>query len=132
MTENEKPENERSTAYDLWPNEPPAVASEEKDPFDQPFVPVAYTPEPVDEDVRNQGMAFSMGVVFFGSVAFMLFLGWLIDLLAGSSPWGIVGGIVLGSIIGFIQFFRLSSQMHTPKKTAPEHRPLLSRHDDDE
>ena len=37
----------------------------------------------------------------------MLILGWGADLLLGSAPWGIVGGIVLGSLIGFIQFFRI-------------------------
>jgi F0F1-type ATP synthase assembly protein I len=29
----------------------------------------------------------------------------------GSSPWGIVAGIVLGSLIGFVQFFRITSQI---------------------
>ena len=41
----------------------------------------------------------------------MLVLGWGADLLFGSSPWGMVCGIVIGSLIGFIQFFRLSSQI---------------------
>lgn len=98
-------------------------------PFEPPFVPVVYTPESAEETIRQTGLAWSAGIVFFGSVAFMLFLGWLADLVLGSSPWGIVAGVVLGSIIGFIQFFRISSQIFAPKKS--EHRPLLSRDDDE-
>jgi len=69
---------------------------------------------PVDsagENARRSGLAFSAGVAFFGSVVFMMLLGWFADLLFGSSPWGMVGGIVLGSLIGFVQLFRLSSQI---------------------
>ena len=121
---------------DAWRHDVPQRASfepvvhepvSEERPFEPPFVPVSYTPEPAAETVRQSGLAWSMGIVFFGSVAFMLFLGWLADLLLGSSPWGIVVGVVLGSIIGFIQFFRISAQIFSPKKT--ETPSLLS--DDD-
>lgn len=67
--------------------------------------------ETVAETARRSGLAFSAGVAFFGSVVFMMVIGWFADLLFGSTPWGIVGGIVLGSMIGFIQLFRLSSQI---------------------
>lgn len=102
------------------------------EPFEPPFVPVEYVPDTTAETVRRSGLAWSAGVVFFGSVAFMLFLGWLADLILGTSPWGLVGGILLGSIIGFIQFFRITSQIFAPKKTQPEDRPFLSRHEDEE
>lgn len=52
----------------------------------------------------------------------MLFLGWIFDWLFASSPWGLIGGIILGSIVGFIQFFRISSRIFTPQEpTAAEH-----------
>jgi len=142
MNEQEIPEEQKSSPYDLWPDEPPTVKTSpfagspfdqpSETPFEAPFVPVAYTPDTTDETVRKSGLAWSAGVVFVGAVAFMLFLGWLADLLLGTSPWGIVGGIVIGSIIGFIQLVRISSQIYSPKKTEPEHRPLLSRNDDEE
>ena len=72
---------------------------------------IPYEPESQAETIRNSGLAWSAGIVFFASIAFMLILGWGADLLFGSSPWGIVVGIVTGSLIGFIQFFRLTSQI---------------------
>jgi len=100
---------------------------------DEPLVVMSnHTPESPDETVRQSGLAWSAGIVFFGSVAFMLFLGWLADLVLGSSPWGIVGGIVLGSVIGFIQFFRLSSQIYSSNKPRNDIHTLMSRDDDEE
>jgi len=67
--------------------------------------------ESAGENARRSGLAFSAGVAFFSAVVFMLILGWLADLFFGSSPWGIVVGIVLGAIIVFVQLFRVSSQI---------------------
>lgn len=152
MTEEKTGQEQPSTPYDLWPPDHEQVAEQVfepifaaqpvdpfaapaeqpiETPFDAPFVPVAYTPETPDEAVRQRGLAFSVGVVFFGSVAFMLFLGWLADLLLGSSPWGIVSGIILGAVIGFLQFFRITSQIFKNDRDIPKQNPLLSHHDDD-
>lgn len=111
----------------------PSIFDEEKEQEkdEQAVVVVPFSPETTEENVRRSGLAWSAGIAFFGAVAFCLFLGWLADLLFGSSPWGIVGGIVLGSIIGFIQFFRLSSQIYSTKKPSSEIRPLMSRDEDD-
>lgn len=76
-----------------------------------PFIISAAEPASLAETTRRDGLAWSAGIAFFASVVFMLILGWGADLLLGSSPWGIVGGIVIGSLIGFVQLFRLSSQI---------------------
>jgi F0F1-type ATP synthase assembly protein I len=68
-------------------------------------------PQSSAETFRQTGLAWSAGVAFGGAVIFMLVLGWGADVLLGTSPWGLVGGIVLGSVIGFIQFFRITSQI---------------------
>src|SRR5256885_2304053 len=111
---------------DTWPNEQP--------PEPQPFAPqgtkTETTPISPQETVRRSGLAWSAGIVFFSSIAFMLFLGWGADLLLGSSPWGLVGGIVIGSIIGFIQFFRITSQIFSSGEDKNAIRPLLPRDDD--
>jgi len=70
-----------------------------------------YKPESPVETIRKSGLAYAAAVVLFGSIVFMLVLGWFFDLLTGSSPWGMVGGIVVGSIIGFYQFFKLTSEI---------------------
>lgn len=127
----------RTTEYDeVWLNGPPpdefpfvpGNTGQEHAPEEFTFVPVDYVPENPAETVRQSGLAWSAGIVFFGSVAFMLFLGWIADLLFGSSPWGLVGGVVFGSVIGFVQFFRITSRIYAPK-TNP-HRTILSREDD--
>lgn len=90
---------------------------------EQPIInndPFAYTPPTAEESSRMSGLAFTAGIAFVSSVAFMLVLGWLVDTFIGTTPWGIVGGIVLGSIIGFIQFFRLNSQiLNSAKHSKP-------------
>jgi hypothetical protein len=106
-----------------WPDAPPRV--------ELPFAPIPYQPEPQQETVRRSGLAWSAGIVFFGSVAFMLFLGWIADVLLGTSPWGLVAGIVLGSVIGFVQFFRISSQIFGNTKPKNEIHTLMSPPDDD-
>lgn len=115
-------DEEEPEKTDAWPDEQPR-----QEPV---FVPVAYAPPSEEESVRRSGLAYSAGITFFGSVVFMLFLGWGADLLFGSSPWGLVGGIVLGAIIGFVQFFRITSQIFTAKNDGPAVRPLMSRDDD--
>lgn len=74
--------------------------------FDPPLEPMTFA-----ETVRNSGLAYAAGLTLFASVVFMLLLGWFVDLLAGTAPYGVVGGIVLGAVIGFVQFFRLTSQI---------------------
>lgn len=75
------------------------------------FVQPNFTPESKADTIRKSGLAYAAGIVLFGSIVFMLLIGWFFDLLVGTSPWGIVGGIVLGAILGFYQFFRLTSQI---------------------
>ena len=90
---------------------PPAL--QEKSAHEPNFLQTStdFQPESTAETIRKTGLAWSAGVVFFGSVIFMMIIGWFFDLLFGSSPWGLVGGIVLGAVIGFVQFFRISSQI---------------------
>ena len=84
---------------------------EPREEAEEKFVISESEPESMAETVRRSGLAYSAGIAFAAAVIFMLILGWGADLLLGSSPWGVVGGIILGSVIGFIQLFRISSQI---------------------
>ena len=75
----------------------------------------AAEPKSTAETARKSGLAYAAAITLFGSVVFMLILGWFADLLLGTQPWGIVGGIVLGAAIGFFQFFRITSQIFKNK-----------------
>lgn len=81
------------------------------DHFEESAMLTDYSPPSTADSFRMAGLAMSAGIALFGSVAFMMIVGWIVDLLAGTSPWGIVVGIVVGSIIGFVQFFRTNSEI---------------------
>jgi len=95
---------------------------------EEPFILESFTPVSAGENARRFGLGWSAGIAFSGAVAFMVFLGWLIDLLIGSSPWGIVLGVVIGAMIGFFQLFKITSRIF-PKNSAPKVNPLLSTRD---
>lgn len=88
-----------------------SLFADTEDQTEESFVISEVEPQSLGENVRQSGLAYSAGIVLFASVAFMLVIGWGADLLFGSSPWGIVVGITLGALIGFFQFFRLTSQI---------------------
>lgn len=110
---------EAGPAPDVIPVEPetpaatpePVLIEDEKPAGPEIFTKLPYTPQTTDETIRTTGLAWNAGIIFFGSVVFMMILGWGADLLLGTSPWGLVGGIVFGSIIGFVQFVRISSRI---------------------
>jgi len=61
--------------------------------------------------VRNSGLAYGAGISLVGSVVVMLGVGWGIDAYFDSSPIGVVSGILVGSIVGFYQFFRITARI---------------------
>ena len=112
-------------------NEDKTDSWQEQTIVEEPIVQVPYTPPTTDETVRRSGLAYSIGIVFVVSVAFMLLLGWIADWMFGTKPWGLVAGIVFGSIIGFVQVIRISSRIFANDKNDPAMRPLLSRDEDE-
>ena len=61
---------------------------------------------------RKAGFAYGAGIALFASVATFCGVGWLVDKWFGIEPWGIVGGIVLGSAAGLYEFVRISSKTY--------------------
>ncbi len=89
----------------------PSLFDEDAQPPDEPFILSESEPTTLAESIRQGGLAYSAGIVLFASVLFMLLIGWGADILFGSSPWGIVVGMAIGALIGFFQFFRITSQI---------------------
>ena len=61
---------------------------------------------------RKAGFAYAAGIALFASVVTFCAAGWLIDKWFNTAPWGLVGGIVLGSAAGLFEFIRLSSKTY--------------------
>lgn len=65
-----------------------------------------------DEETNvKSGIAYGAALSLFFSVASMTGVGWALDRWLGTSPWLLVVGIVLGAIVGFYQFIRLTSKL---------------------
>lgn len=77
----------------------------------EPYILSETKPDSIAETARKSGLAWSAGIVLFGSIAFMMLIGWGADLLFGTSPGGLIVGMVIGAAIGFFQLFRLTSQI---------------------
>ena len=68
--------------------------------------------KPGDEETNvKSGIAYGAALSLFFSVASCCGIGWMLDRWLGTAPWCLVGGIVLGSIVGFYQFIRLTSRL---------------------
>lgn len=64
-----------------------------------------------ENENRRSGMAYAAALSLFFTVATLLGLGYLLDRWLKTSPWLMVTGIVLGSILGLYEFVRLTSKL---------------------
>jgi ATP synthase protein I len=60
---------------------------------------------------RKSGIAYGAALSLFVSVVAMCGVGWALDRWLGTKPWLLVTGIVLGSVVGFYQFIKLTSKL---------------------
>jgi len=60
---------------------------------------------------RKSGIAYGAALTLFASVIALGGVGWLLDRWLGATPWLLVAGLVLGAIVGFYQFIRLTSKL---------------------
>jgi F0F1-type ATP synthase assembly protein I len=68
-------------------------------------------PDNNDETNRKSGLAYAAALTLFFSVAILAGLGLLLDRWVGASPWFAVGGIILGTVVGFYQFIKLTNRL---------------------
>ena len=64
------------------------------------------------DENRKAGFAYAAGIALFASVVTFCAAGWLVDKWFATAPWGLIGGIVLGSATGLFEFIRLSSKTY--------------------
>jgi F0F1-type ATP synthase assembly protein I len=73
-----------------------------------------YQPSKNAEDAsttRDKGnMAIGAIYALMGSIVAFVIAGYLLDRFLETSPWFIVSGVLLGTIIGFYQFIRISGK----------------------
>lgn len=98
--------NNSQTDFEIF-SEMPKSANQRSVPFEN----AGFEPESQAETIRKSGLAYAAAITLFAAVVFMMVIGWGADLLFGTSPWGVAGGIVLGALIGFFQFFRMTAQI---------------------
>lgn len=80
--------------------------------FSKSLFAFAVMVEPDREDVtRKSGLIYAAALSLVLSVAVLLGVGWALDRWLHTSPWFVVAGIILGSVIGFYQFLRLISKV---------------------
>ena len=64
------------------------------------------------ETTRKSGIAYAAAFSLFASVIALCGVGWALDRRFGTAPWLLVAGVVLGAIVGFYQFIRLTSKLN--------------------
>lgn len=62
--------------------------------------------------VRKSGLVYGAIFSLVAAVIVMLGIGWVLDRWLGTTPWFLVAGIVLGSVVGFFQFIRIISRLN--------------------
>lgn len=55
------------------------------------------------ENLRKSGPAASAGYALIGAILLLGGAGYAIDWWRGTSPWGLLGGLLLGIVVGFYE-----------------------------
>jgi F0F1-type ATP synthase assembly protein I len=65
-----------------------------------------------EQDVnRKSAIVYGSITALVVSIISLLLVGWVLDRWLKTGPWLLVGGIILGTIVGFIQFIRGMSRI---------------------
>jgi F0F1-type ATP synthase assembly protein I len=72
--------------------------------------------ESFSEAYREISPYLNISYFFLAAIGLLAWIGYHLDKLWGSSPWGLVGGAILGIVIGFYNFFKTVSGSFDKKK----------------
>lgn len=84
---------------------------------------------PVTGGLLGFGQALRLSSEFIAGIAVGAGLGWLIDTLAGTSPWGLIVFLLLGFAAGVLNVLRSAGMVAEPGKGVE--RPQADRRDED-
>jgi F0F1-type ATP synthase assembly protein I len=57
----------------------------------------------LQENIRRSGPAAVAGYTLIGAIALLGGLGYAVDAWRGTSPWGLLAGLLLGIVVGFYE-----------------------------
>lgn len=75
--------------------------------------------EPSRSGSAGYGMAVRLGSEFVAAVLVGAGLGWGLDKLAGTSPWGLIGLLLLGFVAGVMNVMRVAGSVSRPDAGRP-------------
>jgi ATP synthase protein I len=75
-------------------------------PDDDPSRRVARSLGSFQDTVRRAGPAASAGYTLIGALLLLGGIGYGIDRWLGTSPWGLLAGLILGIVVGFYELAR--------------------------
>jgi F0F1-type ATP synthase assembly protein I len=61
---------------------------------------------------KKSGLVYVAVLSIFFSITSMLGLGWVLDQWLETSPWLVVTGIILGSVVGFYEFIKIINRIN--------------------
>jgi ATP synthase protein I len=77
---------------------------------------IGYLPDlksqSADETSRKSSYAMSAVINLVAAILIFLAIGWFLDRRLNTSPWLLLLGIIIGSILGFYQLVRISSKLN--------------------
>lgn len=59
------------------------------------------------ENVRRSGPAASAGYALIGALVLMGGIGYAVDAWWGTTPWGLLAGLILGIVVGFYELAKV-------------------------
>lgn len=74
------------------------------------FYQAAKDSKAANETNRKGTLAIGAVYALIGSIVGFIIIGYLLDRVFSTTPWLVVSGVLLGTIIGFYQFIRLSGK----------------------
>lgn len=60
----------------------------------------------LQENLRKSGPAMAAGYTLIGAIVLLGGLGYAVDSWRGTSPWFLLGGLLLGIVVGFYELAR--------------------------